>query len=175
MFLPTTGSMIFLVPLVFILGGYFYLDMDLDFDWFFSNGYFKSLSIPGHDHPVEITVFGDVSLNPGPLLADYRADLQTNSGRVTVPLKLPVPTSSQLMTKIILLNARSIRNKSRSIHDYVIDHEFGILFITETWLRGDNSDDYFVRDVCPTGYVFHHVPRTSTTGGGVSVMLKDDY
>ena len=36
-----------------------------------------SLFIPGHDPPMEITVFGDVSLNPGPLLADYRADLRT--------------------------------------------------------------------------------------------------
>ena len=72
--------MIFLVSSAFILGGYFYLDMDLDFDWLCLYVYFKSrrplskcskhgltsLFIPGHDPPVEITVFGDVSLNPGP-------------------------------------------------------------------------------------------------------------
>ena len=38
----------------------------------------------------------------------------------------------------------------------------------------DDSDSYYIRDICPEGYVFHHVPRSHTTGGGVGVVLKNN-
>ena len=43
-----------------------------------------------------------------------------------------------------------------------------------SWLRGDDSELYYIRDICPDGYVFHHVPRLHTTGGGVGIVLKNN-
>ena len=33
---------------------------------------------------------------------------------------------------------------------------------------------YYIRDICPDGYAFHHVPRLHTTGGGVGIVLKNN-
>ena len=44
-----------------------------------------------------------------------------------------------------LLNARSICNKSRVINDYIADvYDFDIFAVTETWLRGDDYDQYLL-------------------------------
>ena len=48
------------------------------------------------------------------------------------------------------------------------------LCLSETWLRGDDSDLYYIRDICQNGYVFHLVPRLHTTGGGVGIVLKNN-
>ena len=32
----------------------------------------------------------------------------------------------------------------------------------------------YISDICLDGYVFHHVPRLHNTGGGVSVVLKNN-
>ena len=48
-----------------------------------------------------------------------------------------------------LLNARSICNKSRVITNFIPDYDLDILAVTETWLRGNDYDDYFVQDICP--------------------------
>ena len=74
-----------------------------------------------------------------------------------------------------LLNARSICNKSRVINDYIADYDFDIFAVTETWLRGDDYDQYYIRDICPDGYKFYHIPRIHSTGGGVGVVLKDSF
>ena len=74
--------------------------------------------------------------------------------------------------KFCLLNARSINNKSLLIKDYVVERDIDIFAITETWLKDTNSD-FVVRDICPSGYLFSHVPRLNRTGGGVGVMYKN--
>ena len=83
----------------------------------------------------------------------------------------PDPLRSKLSTVVpldfCLLNARSICNKSRLINDFIADHNIDLFALSETWLRGDDSDLYYFRDICPDGYVFHHVLRLHTTGGGV--------
>ena len=88
----------------------------------------------------------------------------------------PDPFQSNLSTVVpldfCLLNSRSICNKSRLINDHNVD--FFALSTSETWLRGDDSDLYYIRDICPDGYVFHHVPRLHTTGGGVGIVLKNN-
>ena len=73
-----------------------------------------------------------------------------------------------------LLNSRSICNKSRLINDFIADHNIDLFALSETWLRGDDSDLYYIRDICPDGYAFHHVPRLHTTGGGVGIVLKNN-
>ena len=90
----------------------------------------------------------------------------------------PDPWRSKLSTVVpldfCLLNFRSICNKSRLINDFIADHNIDLFALSETWLRGDDSDLYYIRDICPDGYVFHHVPRLHTTGGGVDIVLKNN-
>lgn len=72
------------------------------------------------------------------------------------------------------MNSRSICNKSWLINDFITDHNVDLFALSETWLRGDDSDLHYIRDICPNGYVFHHVPRLHTTGGGVGTVFKNN-
>ena len=40
-----------------------------------------------------------------------------------------------------LLNARSVRNKMLTIAELIVEQQFDILAITETWLHGDNNNN----------------------------------
>ena len=71
-----------------------------------------------------------------------------------------------------LLNVRSIRNKALLIKDYVVEHNLEILAITETWLKSGDQDTYYAKEICPTGYDFHHIPRADANGGGVGLLVK---
>ena len=90
----------------------------------------------------------------------------------------PDPLRSKLSTVVpldfCLLNSRSICNKSRLKNDFIADHNIDDFALSETWLRGDDSNLYYIRDICPDGYVFHHVPRLHTTSGGVGIVLKNN-
>lgn len=59
----------------------------------------------------------------------------------------------------------SLNNKSMDIKDFVVDNKVDILALTEMWLRSGSESDYVVRDICPNGYSFKHVPRCNGTGG----------
>ena len=66
-----------------------------------------------------------------------------------------------------LLNARSMRNKTLSIKDQVVEQDIACLAITETWLRSDDAD--VINEVCASGHDFYHVTR-SLKGGGVALL-----
>ena len=51
--------------------------------------------------------------------------------------ELQLPCSAQC---VLFLNARSICNKSRLINDFIADHNIDLFALSETWLRGDDSD-----------------------------------
>ena len=73
-----------------------------------------------------------------------------------------------------LLNARSVRNKSLSIADLIIDRKLDILAITETWLKGDITDNVIVGELVPSGYSILSVPRTDRVGGGVALIFREN-
>ena len=79
--------------------------------------------------------------------------------------------------KFGLLNCRSVRNKPLIIHDYVIENDFDILAITESWLSKDN-DLNVIGDLTPNGYNFINIPRpasnTKRAGGGVGLLYKNN-
>ena len=75
------------------------------------------------------------------------------------------------MIDVCLLNARSIRNKTLIIKDFVIDNDINILTLTETWLNLNSNDQTIINSICPTGYLFQHVPREKR-GGGVGILFK---
>ena len=228
---------------------------------------FTSLAIPGHDPPIDLTIFVDIAVNPGPsptlvssfnstassawlsnlhtgssrfdnstlprisynrrslmglrpcsvkpslstlkslksfgilkfrgkragrrkirtLISDRStsvssASLRTNVNRcnlITIPLQSQsndcAQKRQQALSNFALINSRSIRNKTLLLNDYVSEHNIDILAITETWLHDDNFDSYFCRDICPEGFSFSHVPRSSSEGGGVGLLVRRQF
>ena len=58
-----------------------------------------------------------------------------------------------------LLNCRLVRNKYLSIKDYVLDKDFDIFAITETWLNTRDYDNFAIGSLIPNGYRFLHSAR----------------
>ena len=73
---------------------------------------------------------------------------------------------------LCLLNARSVRNKSASICDYVIDCKADVFAVTETWLGLD--DAAVCKEITPTGYRMFHSPRKERMGGGTALLYKEN-
>ena len=64
--------------------------------------------------------------------------------------------------KFCLLNARSVKNKSSIIKDFIVDGNIDVASFTETWLQHSDNISRFL-----------HVPRENSTGGGVGLLCKD--
>jgi len=73
-----------------------------------------------------------------------------------------------------LINAQSLGNKSTIVSEYVNEHDFGVVGITETWLR--DGDDPVVLNLCPPGFTFLGVNRplskSKGRGGGVGFLVR---
>ena len=72
-------------------------------------------------------------------------------------------------------HARSVKNKSFIIKDFVVYNNTDILAIIETWLQADISNQITVNNICPTGFVLHHLPRAGHRGGGVALPYKNRF
>ena len=69
---------------------------------------------------------------------------------------------------LCLLNARSVKNKTADLFDYICDCKADLVAITETWLT---TDDAAVRaELCPVEYKISDRPRTGRRGGGVALI-----
>ena len=116
-----------------------------------------------------------------------------NSSRFTCTMKTPVGSNLRNLIELTpkpiksytprarfvnfcLLNARSINNKTTIIKDFVVENNIDLLGLTETWLQSDADNELIIRDLCPSGYSFHHVPRPgSTRGGGVGLLFRSSF
>ena len=83
----------------------------------------------------------------------------TREGRNTAPKApkerriVPYIKSFNIIPKtFVLLNCRSVQNKSGLIREAVLDKQTDFLVFTETWLR--ESDTFTANDLCPEGYSF---------------------
>lgn len=75
-------------------------------------------------------------------------------------------------SSIALLNCQSVRNKYAYISDYIIEHDFDCVALTETWLTGnDSADAVALAGLIPDGYAICHTPRV-TRGGGVALLHR---
>ena len=72
----------------------------------------------------------------------------------------------------VLLNVRSIRNKTLLLRDYIVEHDIDLLAITETWLTDDSSDEFYCRDICPEWYKIEQLPRNYADVGGVALVYR---
>ena len=60
-----------------------------------------------------------------------------------------------------------------ALHNYIVDNQLDIMFVTETWLATDPADKIILDQTAPIGYVSHSVPLTTGRGGGVAVIHKE--
>ena len=69
------------------------------------------------------------------------------------------------------LNARSVRNKTALLLDYIRDYGADLYAITETWLT--DKDASVKAEFCPAGYNFIDYPRTGYRDGGTGLNFRD--
>ena len=65
------------------------------------------------------------------------------------------------------MNARSVRNKSADIFDFVCEYKIDLLAITNA------NDDAVRNELCPTNYKLCDHPRTDRIGGGTALLYRD--
>ena len=66
-------------------------------------------------------------------------------------------------------DARSVRNKTRTCSDIVIDHQINALFPKETWLCVD-SDQVAIGELVTPWYKFINVPHPKDSNGGIGIV-----
>ncbi len=81
------------------------------------------------------------------------------------------PSADPVPVKFGCVNARSVRNKSLELCEYIKDQNLDILAITETWLF--SHDLAIIRKLTPNGYNLKHEPRNDRQGGGVAIIYRE--
>ena len=71
-----------------------------------------------------------------------------------------------------MLNARSLRNKTNEVIDFMIDNSLDVLGVCETWLNA--NDDAVIGQLTQNVYTFKHEPRLSRREGGVGVLFRKE-
>ena len=114
---------------------------------------------------------------PNTLATTRQASVNSDSlVTLTVPHKATShPTGNsrpaQNSLRLAYFNAQSCRQKTSEINDLVVDGDFDILPMTETWLYA-SGDEAYITEMTPSGYLFHSFPRIGRSGGGIAVMFK---
>ena len=79
---------------------------------------------------------------------------------------------SNAMMKTSLWNARSLKNKTDLVHDYLSDHNLDLMLFTECWLNGN---DLAARKLENNGtFRLMLNPRSNRTGGGVGCLYRSN-
>ena len=95
-----------------------------------------------------------------------------NNNIIQVKLSTCQIVGNDCYTNMALINARSVKNKTLAINEEIIQHDWDILAITETWLK-QTGDEAIVTELLPPGYTLHHVARHCGRGGGVAVVYRN--
>ena len=53
-----------------------------------------------------------------------------------------------------------------------LDNKIDMFALTETWLRSNDDNNFVTRELCPDGFVFTHIPRSTGRCGGVGLLCK---
>ena len=86
-----------------------------------------------------------------------------------------IKTKPVAEVNVVVLHCRSLRNKTASIIDHIIDEDLQCLALTETWLRTSDIDQRVIGEVTPEGYSLHHVPRLNKKGCGIGLLIRDSF
>jgi exonuclease III len=120
-----------------------------------------------------------------PVIITYRSgnDMSCEKGKcdsVTENLVIVKPEKRSITNvneklSVGYLNARSVKNKSHEVAEFIIENKLDVCAITETWLGRGDQDEIVEREITPPGYSMAHVPRNKGKGGGVAVILKESF
>ena len=101
-----------------------------------------------------LRVEGDMAMAQFPLILEER---WTDVWRLFTVLRL-WPRGSQISQpstlKLMLLNARSVSNKSQIIQDLILEEDADLACITETWMGGEGGVPLTL--ACRPGYAVQH-------------------
>lgn len=109
------------------------------------------------------------------IITDRPAHLPHRTPGVNVSNLAAVPPVSHVSTATLtLLNARSVRNKTSCLSEYVVDKAVDFLAVTDT-LLSSATQSAVINDLCPDSYCFLSVPREIGTYGGVGLLHRTTY
>ena len=92
---------------------------------------------------------------------------------VQVPITKPDSTDKHV-TKFVLINSRSVCNKTNSINDYIVQNEVDVMPITESWIKA--TDSTTASKLLPDTHSMLAVPRLGgKRGGGVAVVYRKGF
>ena len=74
--------------------------------------------------------------------------------------------------KFAVVNVRSVRNKADLIKEHIVEQNYDIVALTETWLTKDDQAEINVLTASASGYSLCHLPRANKRGGGVLFKLR---
>ena len=86
----------------------------------------------------------------------------------------PIRDIAAKFVKACVFNVQYIQKKAQSVNEYIVDNNFDIVTLIETWLRPDNLDQVVIAELCPPGYTFANLPRQNGSGyGGLGIVYRD--
>ena len=94
---------------------------------------------------------------------------------ITIPLKTADCCKTPISNlSITFFNPGSIKNKTKSIRNYIIDNDIDIMAFSETWLyAADEENAFYINQVTPNGYEMKDAARQDgRIGGGVALIFK---
>ena len=97
-------------------------------------------------------------------------DLKKATSSRQITQRKPAPKKQLLLG---LLNPWSVCNKPDIICDFIIDQEFDLLCLTETWLSETEQDGPVLNALLPKGYCIQQVSRKSR-GGGIALIHREN-
>lgn len=74
--------------------------------------------------------------------------------------------------KVELFNAQSLTNKSCLIHDHILEKDFDLFCVTETWHKPDTF--IALNECCPTEHSYFQKARSKGRGGGLAVIYRNN-
>ena len=91
---------------------------------------------------------------------------------VECPERNIAPPSQSKLLKFCTCNAQSLRNKSESFVDYIVDNKIDLIARTETWFS--ESDDAVKVNCTTANYKLLDCPRLNRRGGGIAIIYRSE-
>ena len=122
-----------------------------------------------------------LSISTNPQIGHWRPSFKVHSGNrrcksSTVDHGNLIQCLRSINTKsglsMLLLNARSARNKTTSICEHILDNNSDMVAVTETWFN--ELDAASINDLTPPNFSFIGADRDGRKGGGVALLHKDN-
>ena len=94
---------------------------------------------------------------------------------ITITPNTDIENHEKLL-RVTYWNARSVKNKTFSLNDYLSDDKPDLLLLTETWLSKEEKMNKSVLGLLlPEDFNIQHIPRPDgREGGGVSIVFQEN-